>query len=753
MGQMVQDQVVQLLPRRTLAARLEERDRGRFAARQRELAFLDRCLDSEDPPASVVHITGPGGIGKSALLREIARHARDRGFQVVAFDGRDFGPAPVILESALREAASLPRPLVLLDSYERMTALDPYLRRELLPSLPERALVVIAGRGQPDTGWFAGGWDAVSAHLTLGELSAQEARTLLATHGLTDERVPAIIDWAAGSPLALALAADAAATDGSWSAASQPDRPDLLRSLLHRLVDTELRGARPSALGIAVVARTTTPQLLRAVLPGEDADAAYRELAELSFCEPLGDGIAVHELVRKALLADLRQRNPELEHGLRRRIVDYLYQCATEGQPMLIIEMAHLVENPLVRWGFSWDGSSTVRIDAASPGDADQIERLLDDEHNLEWWDLSREFFAHAPDLVAVARDLDDRIQGYMVYLSQASAPAFADADPLIGPWLAQARKDAPLGDSVLWHASVDLTGTGKVQAMLGIAGVLRSGVANPRFAYLPIDVAKPGALGFAMALNASHLSELDAEIGGRPVECHRVDFGRGGLMASLRAQVYAELGLPAPAIAGDVQRAPAQPTAQPSGTPSPGAQPAGAQQAGAQQAGAQQAGAQQAGAQQAGAPPEHALAEQAAGPAGAAESGPVVPGRAAPPSAEVETVREALRNFRVPRELARSPLARGETVGERADYVRGLLRAAADEAFGDSGTEKLLRSVLITGYLEPAASHEAAAARLCLSRAAYFRRLRTAVERLAEHICVSGPPPLAAGSRPAAGA
>jgi predicted DNA-binding protein (UPF0251 family) len=42
---------------------------------------------------------------------------------------------------------------------------------------------------------------------------------------------------------------------------------------------------------------------------------------------------------------------------------------------------------------------------------------------------------------------------------------------------------------------------------------------------------------------------------------------------------------------------------------------------------------------------------------------------------------------------------------------------------------------VLVAGYLEPMRSHEEAANKLLLSRAAYFRRLRTAVERLAEHL------------------
>jgi AAA ATPase domain len=674
MGQVVQDP-----PRRTLAARLEDRDRGRFAGRDRELEFLDRCMDSEDPPASVVHISGPGGIGKSALLREVARRARARGFQVIACDGREYGPAPGVIEAALRDAANQVRPLVILDSYERMAALDPYLRRELLPSLPDRSLVVIAGRGHPDTGWFTGGWESVTASLDLTVLKPREARDLLATHGLSDERVPAIIEWAEGSPLALALAADAATADPAWNAAAHPDRPEILRSLVHRLIDADLHDVRPSALGIAALARTTTPQLLRAVLPDEDAQSAYQQLSELTVSEPLGDGIALHDLVRKALLADLRRRNPELERDLRRRIIDYLYQCASDGQQMLVIEMAHLVENPVLRWGFGWEGSARLRIDSIRDDDADRVERQLGAHNNWEWWQLTRRYFAESPDRVAVARDLDDRICGYMAYMSQATAPPLADTDPLIGRWLAHARLDAGLGDSVLWQAAVDFTGQGKVQAMLGLAGVLRSGVANPRFCYLPIDPSHPGAVDFAQALNATHLTELDADIGGQRVECHRLDCGPGGLLASLRRQVYLELGLPEP----DLAERPG--TAGDEASPAPGAL-------------------------------HLAVPYQR-------------------PGADLETVRMALRNFRVPRDLARSPLAQGDTVPERAEFVRRQLRTAAQEAFGDSASEQLLQRVLMAGYLEPTTSHEAAAARLCLSRAAYFRRLRTAVERLAEHM------------------
>lgn len=653
-------------PRRTLATRLERRDRDRFTGRHAEVAFLERCLDSDDPPACVIHVCGPGGIGKSTLLREIARRSKARGRTVVALDGRELGPDPEVLEAALRAVADDAAPVILLDSYEKMSALDSWLRRDLLLSLPDETVIVTAGRGAPDAGWFQGGWESVTARIDLAAMPPDEARKLLAAYGVADSRVAAIIDWAAGSPLALALAADAAATDADWSAAYAPDRPDMLRALLHRLVETDLQDIRPSALGIAVVARSTTPELLQAVLPGEDAGAAYRQLASLTVTEPLGGGIMMHELVRKALLADLRQRNPELERDVRRRIADYLYERGIAGESLVIIDMAHLVENPVIRWGFGWDGNVSMRIDAVRAGDAEKAQLWPSNEASRLWWLESRRYFHEAPARVAIARDDTDQICGYMVCMSLATAPAFAESDPLMGPWLAHARSNAALGDSVLWQAAVDFTGEGKVQAMLGISGVLRSGSPNPRFAYLPIDARVPGAVDFARATGAEHVRALDAYFDDREIQCYRLDYGPGGLFALVRDQIYAELGLPPPGQ----QARPAQ-----------------------------------------------------------------------LPTADLETVREILKNFRVPRELARSPLARGETVAERAESVRKLIRAAAGEAFGDSENEKLLRSVLVAGYLEPMRSHEEAASRLLMSRAAYFRRLRTAVERLAEHMADGAAP------------
>src|SRR5947209_2456467 len=127
---------------RTLAARLASRDRDRFVGRSAELCFLERCLD-EDPPASVVLIHGPGGIGKSTLLRELARRAEARGYDTFFVEGRELPPMPDAPEAVLSGARESQLPFVVIDSYGRMSALEGYQRRCLPSSPPDRTVVVI----------------------------------------------------------------------------------------------------------------------------------------------------------------------------------------------------------------------------------------------------------------------------------------------------------------------------------------------------------------------------------------------------------------------------------------------------------------------------------------------------------------------------------------------------------------------------------------------------------------------------------
>ena len=270
----------------------------------------------------------------SARARCCARSrgaARRRGYTPRIVEGRDLAPVPGELERALEGLQHEERPLLLIDTYERMSAAGGYLRQRFLPMLPEGALVVIATRTAPESAWFEGGWERLVHELPLAEMPAEDAVALVTEHGVADERrADAIVAWADGSPLALALAADAASAEPRWEPNRSPDPPEIVRALIRRITAAELDAAHRGAIAVGALARVVTVDLLRDVLPGVDAVEAYEWLASRTFSEPLGDGLTLHDLVRRALRAELRRSDPERERELRRRIADHLYTQAHE---------------------------------------------------------------------------------------------------------------------------------------------------------------------------------------------------------------------------------------------------------------------------------------------------------------------------------------------------------------------------------------------------------------------------------------
>src|SRR5262245_27393724 len=121
-------------PRR-LADRLAIADRRRFVGRAAEVELFRSVLVAEDPPLAALHVHGPGGSGKSALLREWARVAAEISRSVKLLDGHSVDPSPAAFLAAFgTNEPELPRlaersPFVLMvDTYERLAPLDEWLR-------------------------------------------------------------------------------------------------------------------------------------------------------------------------------------------------------------------------------------------------------------------------------------------------------------------------------------------------------------------------------------------------------------------------------------------------------------------------------------------------------------------------------------------------------------------------------------------------------------------------------------------------
>jgi hypothetical protein len=206
--------------------------------------------------------------------------------------------------------------------------------------------------------------------------------------------------------------------------------------------------------------------------------------------------------------------------------------------------------------------SARYRVDEVREGDAvAAAPQVAARSEGSVWWTFTEPFFLQAPERVCVVRDVDETLCGFNISVSPSNAPPVAEQDPLLGPWLAHARREHAGEEVMLWRDSIDFTSSDEgdisspVLALMNTAAVLRSGLTNPRYSYLPIHRENKVAMEYARAVGAEHIAELDLEAEEHVTECHVIDYGPGGMLARQRATVYAELGIPPP-DASDVAEA-----------------------------------------------------------------------------------------------------------------------------------------------------------------------------------------------------
>ncbi|MEU1479890.1 ATP-binding protein [Streptomyces sp. NPDC005760] len=301
-----------------LGGRLAAARAGALVGREPERAVLDRMLSGAADAPLVAYLHGPGGIGKSSLVRYAARQAEIAGRRVVHVDGRFLDADPRRLEEAAAAACTEPGAVLLIDTFEQCQPLEAWLRESFLPRLADHAVVVVAGRVAPDAEWSLDpGWAQLFTALAVRPLDAAQSHALLAARGVPAEQRSTFVAFAGGSPLALTLAASLPP-----SAPGAPWEPtgDVLTTLVERLVGDLPSAVHRRALEVVAQAYVTRESLLRAVLDDEDTDTVFSWLRQLPYIEATSQGLHPHDAVRATLEADLRWRDPERYDDIRVRI-------------------------------------------------------------------------------------------------------------------------------------------------------------------------------------------------------------------------------------------------------------------------------------------------------------------------------------------------------------------------------------------------------------------------------------------------
>lgn len=372
----------------TIGQALAQRDHHLFVGREREIATFSSWLAEPVNGPKILSVTGPGGVGKSTLLRALVREVGTSGRSATLVDGRVIDPSPEGLAAALGtrtsdEAINLlttTRSVLLLDSFEDLRPLTHFLLQEFFPALASYVPVVIASREDVTTSWRP--WRELVRVLPIGGLPVPHAKELLSRRGLRQpEEIEHIVSVTRGHPLSLSIAADIILRGDTRPLPDVPEWHLAVRALVEDLLhDVNEPGLRTLLEGVAILRQFDEPTLAY-ISPGEDISGAFARLCSLSIVRPGPHGLMLHDDVRGVIREDLRWRNPERFQILRNRALEYFRHLSQDSasrykSDWILTEAAYLSEDPFVHFAmFNSDNPSDTWTEPARPADR---ERLLD---------------------------------------------------------------------------------------------------------------------------------------------------------------------------------------------------------------------------------------------------------------------------------------------------------------------------------------------------------------------------------------
>ncbi len=451
---------------RTISEKISEAALQSVVGRHEELALLARAIEGDGPGHIVVFVYGPGGIGKTRVVRA-ALAAAPSDLRVVALDCRDAEPTPGGFLSHLAAAVGAPpdahdaegvsgalgrgaeRAVLALDTYESFGLLDAWLRQTFLPLLPDHVVTIISGRDAPKHGWLTTpGLSELVELIELRPLRHPDAMAMLRSRGLSELQAARANRFTRGHPLALELAA--AATRADPDLLTTPGRPP--SEVISGLLDVVCSSLDPDArelLEAACVVRRVNEPILRALVPDAPAREAFRELEQLSFVERRPQGLLVHDLVRDAIAHDLAERDPELYARHRRAAARYFQTLAAEAAGDRLWEATHdlvfMLRNPYVRECCFPTEANEVSVERADPSD-DAAIRAIARAHEppaaaaltIRWWERQPEGFR-------VARSPGSDVAAFYCLVNAATAdPELLATDPVAAGWCAHLEAEPP---------------------------------------------------------------------------------------------------------------------------------------------------------------------------------------------------------------------------------------------------------------------------------------------------------------------
>jgi hypothetical protein len=689
----------------SLSDRLQtERDRyftGRiqeYDLFQSAIAAMSRCADPT-LPFHLLYVFGPGGIGKTTLLRQFIRQCAAANIRTLYLDARHIEPSAQAFLETLQEQLASPNPsfmrqlsstVLFIDTYETLTPIDDWFRETFLPQLPGNTLIVLASRFPLSAAWQTdSGWRSLIQTLSLRNLSPTESQSYLNARNIPSAHYPKILDFTHGHPLALSLIADGFMQTQTFD--FQPDAAiDQVQLLLKRFIERVPTATHRMALEACASVRVLTESLLREMLDLPDAHDLFEWLCHLSLIESNALGLFPHDVAREVLMADLRWRNFDWYAELHRRARNY-YRMRL-GQIQGQLQRHNLLfdyfflhrDNQCVRAVVSWNESSRLVTDTYRETDQEILREMVEKHEGKESAQIFLYWLNRQPKNTIVIRDPQGQVTGFMTFvlLHQATQADLMYDPAAIASWnyLQQCAVLREAEGATLfrfWMAKDTYQKVSPTQSLILINRfhyyLNTSGLA---FTFLPC--ADPEFWhSFLSYANFTRLSSADFEVGGHQYGMYGHDWrvttpvAWQALMAQREiAAIREEVTTPAAKLID---------------------------------------------------PPEPLLVLSK--------------------SEFIEAVQMAFRQLATPAELSKNPLVRSRFVldaiaqseGETAPSALQRFIRETTESLESSPREHKLYRVLYRTYLQPALTQEKAAEALDLPFSTYRRHLKSGVQQVAE--------------------
>lgn len=550
----------------SLGELLEHRASAAFVGRAEERAALLRLLEPGGPVLAFVH--GIAGVGKTALIDAFARDARARGAAVVRIDCRTVEPTAGgflgALSAAVGGAAGTPRAVarrlaglgdcvvLVLDTYELLRLIDPWLRQDMIPQLPESVRVVVSGREPPAGAWLGSpAWSDAVFSLPLRGLAAREAVELLEAGGVDLERAARLNRLAHGHPLALRIALSAVRSGAGL---------DLERVASARVVEEltalyldGLDGATRRALDAASVVRRVTLPLLGAMLPDVAPQDAFDRLRALPFVEQGPDGLVVHDAVREAAAAALQAADPVARRSYRAAAWRVLRAELRAASPRELwrstADTLYLIEHPVVREAFFPSGGQACFVDVSAPADGPAVCAIAERHDTGAGAELVARWWSRAPERFRIVRGPAGVVAGFILVFDPQEVPhAWLEEDAVTRAWRDHLRRVPVVARQrvlflrrFLAHEGGEAPSPAQAAAWLDVKRMYME--LRPSLRRLYSTLVDPEPYGEALQeLGFAPVPEADVEIGDRVFHTALLDFGPGSVDGWLSWLVESEL-------------------------------------------------------------------------------------------------------------------------------------------------------------------------------------------------------------------